>query len=327
MVRAGGGWGIRTPEGFDSQHGFQPCAIGLTRRTLQAVRRAWGRGTDGTARRERDLNPRDPCGPTRFRGGRTRPDYAIPPGTHARPGPDACRSGRVRGATRGLRSDRGLRSEEQRLHRVAPAVAARPAARRHDPVARQDERHPVRGHHVRCGTNGPGSSGTGSELRVAHPLAEGDLAECREHGPRERCPLGEHRDETVGIRERREELLERLRPRRRPGRGHARARGADRPDRVQEPPTVALDGRDRHPGDAGKSEPELDGSGDLTVGLRQPRPVHEAHRDVPRDPRGHHLRPQVSDLRCGRCGDHRRLDPRITSARQHARTDRHPARS
>ena len=25
------------------------------------------------------MNPRDPCGPTRFRGGRTRPDYAIPP--------------------------------------------------------------------------------------------------------------------------------------------------------------------------------------------------------------------------------------------------------
>jgi hypothetical protein len=34
------------------------------------------------SRRERDLNPRDPCGPTRFRGGRTRPDYAIPPEAH-----------------------------------------------------------------------------------------------------------------------------------------------------------------------------------------------------------------------------------------------------
>lgn len=30
-----GGWGIRTPESGEAQHGFQPCAIGLTRRTLQ----------------------------------------------------------------------------------------------------------------------------------------------------------------------------------------------------------------------------------------------------------------------------------------------------
>ncbi len=39
----GGGWGIRTPEAPKRQHGFQPCAIGLTRRTLRAVAPSTGR--------------------------------------------------------------------------------------------------------------------------------------------------------------------------------------------------------------------------------------------------------------------------------------------
>ncbi len=56
-----GGWGIRTPETLAGQHGFQPCAIGRTRRTLQAERRVRTAPHSGNAGAAPALPPRRPA--------------------------------------------------------------------------------------------------------------------------------------------------------------------------------------------------------------------------------------------------------------------------